>query len=118
MTTCIYVTSLDAECGREATVGEHCDFHSVLAQLDALADPRLGTPDEMVIAVPASQRPLIDRILSDVAANFDVTPHQRREQITREMGTLIGMGRNPDVTRWMRWDQNPTVHIYPGRYDQ
>lgn len=35
MPTCVYVTVLDRECGRQATSGEHCGFHAVLAQLDA-----------------------------------------------------------------------------------
>lgn len=71
--TCEYVTSLDRKCGRPATQpGEHCDFHSVLAQLEAI-DHR---QDEMVITVPASQRPMVDRILSDVLANFDAMPYR------------------------------------------
>ena len=38
MSHCPYVTSLDRECGRPATGGLYCDFHAVLAQLDAF-DP-------------------------------------------------------------------------------
>lgn len=75
--TCKYVTSLDRECGREATTGEHCDFHAVLAQLDDF-DFHDPTP----ITVPASVRPLVDRILSDVQANFDVRP---------QLGHLLGL---------------------------
>jgi hypothetical protein len=83
--TCKYVTSLDRECGRPATQpGPHCDFHSVLAQLEAI-DHR---QDETVITVPASQRPMVDRILSDVLANFDAMPY-------RSMDELMSKDRNP-----------------------
>lgn len=75
VTGCTYQTSLNRECGREATTGPHCDFHAVLSQLDDwdFTDP---TP----IVVPASQRPLVDRILSDVQANFDAMPWKRWSQ--------------------------------------
>lgn len=69
---CKYQTSLDRECGREATQpGPYCDHHALLAQLDDwdFHDP---TP----IIVPASMRPLVDRILSDVQANFDTMPRR------------------------------------------
>jgi hypothetical protein len=66
---CIYFTSLDRECGREATTGEHCDFHSVLVQLE-IYDFHNPAP----ITVPESVRPLVTRILSDVMANCDTRP--------------------------------------------
>lgn len=69
--TCRYITSLDRECGRE-TSGRYCDFHWLLAQLDDF-----DHHDPAPLHVPESVRPLIDRILSDVQANFDATPTER-----------------------------------------
>ena len=119
MTGCTYVTSLDRECGREATTGQHCDFHAVLAQLDDF-----DFHDPAPITVPASVRPVVDRILSDVQANFDAMP-TRQSDITRDMGLLIGMGRTADVDRWMRWTDSPAVwidiplpNIHHERHDQ
>lgn len=95
--TCVYVTSLDRECGREATSGEHCDFHAVLAQLDDF-DFRDPTP----IVVPPSARPLVDRILSDVQVNFDAMP----PRIEPQMGFLLGLSgasmRRNESLRMMR----------------
>ena len=34
MRGCRYITSLDRECGRLATHGEHCRFHHVLHQFE------------------------------------------------------------------------------------
>lgn len=89
--TCKYVTSLDRECGREATTGEHCDFHSVLDQLDAFR-----VHDETVLTVPESVRPMVDRILSDVQANFDAMPY-------RSMDDLVSKARNSGVQTANAW---------------
>lgn len=99
MTTCSYVTSLDRECGREATTGPYCDHHAVLAQLDDF-DFHNPTP----IVVPESLRPLADRILSDVQANFDAMP----PRITPDTGYLLGLTgaslRRAEGLRVMRGD--------------
>ena len=96
--TCNYSTSIDRPCGRPLTSGQHCDFHAVLAQLDDF-DFHDPTP----IVVPTSVRPMVDRILSDVRANFDVTP-----RITPDTGYLLGLTgasmRRAEDLRVMRGD--------------
>jgi hypothetical protein len=82
--TCAYLTSLGRECGREATSGQHCDFHAVLAEFDAYA-----RDERDVIIVLESARPLVDRILSDVQVNCDTMPHRQ----------LLGLPYNPDDYR-------------------
>jgi len=42
---CRYVNSLDRECGRASTHGEHCAFHAVLHEFED--DCRDLTPDEI-----------------------------------------------------------------------
>lgn len=98
MTGCAYVTSLDRECGREATTGPHCDLHAVLAQLDDF-----DFHDPAPITVPASVRPMVDRILSDVRANFDAMPVRIG---TRELlGLSTASLRRNESLRQMRHDQ-------------
>ena len=86
--TCPYITSIDLPCGRPATSGQHCDFHALLAQLDDF-----DFHDPAPIVVPGSLRPMVDRILSDVQANFDAMP------------------RPPEDGNWFRWNQSPVVHL-------
>jgi len=70
--TCGYLTSLDRECGREATNGEHCDLHAVLAQLDAY-DPN---GPALALKVPSSQWPRLKPVIHALVMN---TPAWKEE---------------------------------------
>lgn len=84
--TCRYINSLDRECGREATSGEHCDLHAVLSQLDAY-DPNGPALD---LEVPSSQWPRLKPVIHALTVGTEVPG---------------------DVTGFGRWAQNPTIHI-------